>query len=107
MLEPVLGRPRWESVDRCHHTLPHTTRSQTSLQGLLAQSRWREATDTGSSSSFVWPLFFIAEIETGSYVAQVSLYISYVAEGDSHLCPDFWSAGTTFWGWNLGSMPTH
>lgn len=44
------------------------------------------------ASSCVFPF---AEIETGFYVAQVSLYINYVAEGDPHLCLDRQSAGIT------------
>lgn len=98
------GGSQWIDATTRSHT-PHALRRPSrgywlSLAGVKPQTLAPPLALSGLCFSF-------AEIETGSYVAQVSLYISYVAEGDSHLCPDFWSAGTTFWGWNLGSMPTH
>lgn len=69
------------------------------LQELLAQSGYRERQmkpqTLGPALALSVLCFWFAEIKTGSYVAQVSLCINYVAEGDPHLYLDLLRAGLT------------
>lgn len=93
VLEPVPGRPRWESVDQSHHMLSHVP-SRGYWLSLAGVRRMKPQISGPPLALSVLCLSFV-EIEMGSCVAQVSLYIYYVTEGDPHLCPDPWSAGIT------------
>lgn len=84
------ARPREAQVRMSGSIPPHALTRP--LQGLLAQSRWceRQMKPQIPGPPLVLSVLCLSfvEIKMGSYVAQVSLYIYYVAEGDLHLCPD-------------------
>lgn len=80
-MEPSQERSRWESVGSIGAHAPTHPR-----WGLLTQlcycERRMKPQDTGSSLA----LSFSSGRETGFYVGQVSLYLNYVAKGDTHTC---------------------